>query len=97
MAKAMTKSAIMAYLASKTGVSKKVASQVVDELVKLSYREAPNTFSIPGLGKLLLANRPPRQMVMRFGPKAGETIQVPAKRVVKFRIAKAAKEAILGK
>ena len=51
---------------------------------------------MPGLGKLVLANRPSRKMVMRFGPKAGQEITVPAKRVVKFRVAKAAKDAILG-
>jgi DNA-binding protein HU-beta len=52
---------------------------------------------VPGLGKLVLVNRPARKMIMRFGPKAGQEITVPAKKVVKFRIAKAAKEAILGK
>ncbi len=96
MAKAMTKSQIMAHLSKKTGLSKKQVSQVIDELVKLSYKEARNTFTIPGLGKLVLVSRPPRQMVMRFGPKAGQTVQVPAKKVVKFRLAKQAKEAIGG-
>jgi len=92
----MTKSAVLAALAAKTGLTKKQASQFVDELVKLAYKEAKNSFMIPGLGKLELKTRPPRQMVMRFGPKAGQTIQVPAKKVVKFRVVKAAKDAILG-
>jgi DNA-binding protein HU-beta len=51
---------------------------------------------LPGIGKLVLANRPAREMIMRFGPKAGQKIKVPAKRVLKFRFAKAAKDAILG-
>ena len=91
----MTKSAILATLAAKTGLTKKQASQFIDELVKLAYKEAKNSFVIPGLGKLELKTRQARQMVMRFGPKAGQTIQVPAKKVVKFRIAKAAKDSIL--
>ena len=93
----MTKSAILKHLATKTGVSKKQAAQVLEELVKLSYKEAKNTFTVPGLGKLVLSMRPARTMVMRFGPMAGQTIQVPAKRVVKFRLAKQAKDAILGR
>lgn len=97
MAKKMTKSAIMATLAAKTGVTKKAAGQVVEELVKLAYKEAKNQFTVPGLGKLVLTKRPSRKMIMRFGPKAGKEITVPAKTVVKFRLAKQAKVAILGK
>ena len=97
MAKKMTKSAIMATLAAKTGISKKAAGQVVEELVKLAYKEAKNQFTVPGLGKLVLSKRPAREMVMRFGPKTGQTVKVPAKTVVKFRLAKQAKVAILGK
>ena len=68
----------------------------MDELVHLAHKEAKNTFQIPGLGIIVLAQRPARQMVMRFGPKAGQTIDVPAKKVLKFRFAKSAKDAILG-
>jgi DNA-binding protein HU-beta len=93
--KKMTKSQIIAHMADKMGISKKVAAQGMEEFVKLAYREAKNTFMIPGLGKLELKMRAPRTMVMRFGPKAGQTIQVPAKKVLKFRIAKQAKDAIL--
>jgi DNA-binding protein HU-beta len=49
---------------------------------------------IPGIGKLVLANRKAR---MGRNPQTGEAIKIPAKRVVKFRVAKAAKDAILGK
>jgi DNA-binding protein HU-beta len=92
-AKKMTKSAVLSTLATKTGVSKKQAALFVDELVKLAYKEAKNTFTLPGLGKLVLVNRAAR---MGRNPATGETIQIPAKRVVKFRVAKAAKDAILG-
>jgi len=89
----MTKSQALSRLAEKTGVSKKVATQFVDELVKLAYKEAKNTFTIPGLGKLVLVDRKAR---IGRNPATGEQIQIPAKRVVKFRVAKAAKDAILG-
>ena len=96
MAKALSKSQIAAEVAGKAGITKKQAVEVLDHLAHLAYRHARNSFTVPGLGKLVLANRPPRKMVMRFGPKAGQEITVPAKRVVKFRVAKAAKDAILG-
>src|SRR5262249_40841154 len=60
------------------------------------YKQAKNTFTLPGLGKLVLVNRPAREMTMQFGPKKGQTVKIPPKRVVKFRVAKAAKDAILG-
>ena len=93
MAKKMTKSATLSALSAKTGLSKKQIAQVVDELVALAYKEAKNAFTIPGLGKLVLVNRKAR---LGRNPATGATIQIPAKRVVKFRIAKAAKDAILG-
>ena len=89
----LTKSATLSTLAAKTGLSKKQAGQFIDELVKLAYKEAKNSFTIPGLGKLVLVNRAAR---MGRNPATGETIQIPAKRVVKFRVAKAAKDSILG-
>jgi DNA-binding protein HU-beta len=96
MAKALTKSQVAATLADKVGITKKQSAQFIDELAALAYKNAKNTFTLPGIGKLVLANRPAREVVMRFGPKAGQTVKVPAKRVVKFRVAKAAKDAILG-
>jgi len=89
----MTKSQVLSKLAEKTSVSKKVAGQFVDELVKLAYKEAKNSFTIPGLGKLVLVDRKAR---IGRNPATGEQIQIPAKRVVKFRVAKAAKDSILG-
>ncbi len=96
MAKALSKSQIAAEIANKAGITKKQAVEILDDIAQLAYKHAKNSFTLPGLGKLVLANRPSRKMVMRFGPKAGQEVTVPAKRVVKFRIAKAAKDAILG-
>ena len=94
MAKSMTKSQIADHLANKAGITKKTAVQILEDLSALAYKEAKNTFVLPGIGKLVLANRKAR---MGRNPQAGEPIKIPAKRVVKFRVAKMAKDAILGK
>ncbi len=93
MAKALTKSQTAAALAEKIGVTKKQAVQALEEIAALAYKNAKNTFTLPGLGKLVLVNRKAR---MGRNPATGEAIQIKAKRVVKFRVAKAAKDAILG-
>lgn len=93
MAKAMSKSAVAAALAAKLDVPKKLAAAFLEELANLAYAEAKNAFPIPGLGKLVLVQRKAR---MGRNPATGETIKIPAKKVVKFRVAKAAKDAILG-
>jgi len=93
MAKALTKSQIVASLAETVGLTKKQAVQTLEALVALAYKNAKNSFTIPGLGKIVLVNRKAR---MGRNPATGETIQIKAKRVVKFRVAKAAKDAILG-
>lgn len=89
----MTKTQTLAALAERTGLQKKEVQAVLDELANLAYAEAKNSFTVPGLGKLVLVHRDAR---MGRNPATGETIQIPAKKVVKFRIAKACKEAILG-
>ncbi len=94
MAKAMTKSQIADHLAQKVDIKKKTAVQFLEEVASLAYREAKNSFTLPGLGKLVLVQRKAR---MGRNPQTGEAIKIPAKKVVKFRVAKAAKDAILGK
>jgi DNA-binding protein HU-beta len=94
MAKALTKSQIASAIATKLNVSKKQATEIIEFIADMAYKNAKNTFTLPGLGKLVLVNRKAR---MGRNPATGETIQIKAKRVVKFRVAKAAKDAILGK
>lgn len=67
---------------------------MLEALVELAYKEAKSAgeFTIPGLGKLQKKHRAAR---MGRNPATGESIQIPAKTVVKFRVAKAAKDAIL--
>ena len=95
MAKALSKSQIAAVLAEKNQITKKQAAQILDSIAELAYKQARNTFTLPGIGKLVLHNRPARTMVMQFGADKGKSKTIPAKRVLKFRIAKAAKDAIL--
>jgi DNA-binding protein HU-beta len=92
MAKALTKSQIVASLAETVGLTKKQGAEALEALVALAHKNAKNSFTIPGLGKLVLVNRKAR---MGRNPATGEAIKIAAKRVVKFRIAKAAKDAIL--
>ncbi len=98
MAKSLTKSATLAKVtemankAAGSELTKKQVTAVVEALVALAYKEAKNKFTIPGLGKIVLRNTKAR---MGRNPKTGEPIQIKAKRVVRFRVAKAAKDAIL--
>ncbi len=93
MAKALSKSQIVTLVAEKNGLSKKQAAEILDFIAALAYKHAKDTFTLPGLGKLVLVNRKAR---VGRNPATGETIQIKAKKVVKFRVAKAAKDAILG-
>lgn len=90
----MTKSQIMSALSEGTGISKKDVVALMDKLVELAYSETKKNgeFVVPGLGKLVKVARKAR---MGRNPATGETIKIPAKTVAKFRLAKAAKEAIL--
>ncbi|MCD6378113.1 MAG: HU family DNA-binding protein [Planctomycetes bacterium] len=94
MAKAMTKAQIVKTLAEKTDLTKKKVEEVLEALTQLAYKEAKNGFTLPGLGKLVLQKRKAR---MGRNPQTGEPIKIPAKKVLKFRVAKAAKDAVLGK
>lgn len=92
MSKTMTKAQVVGHLAEKAGVTKKVISGILDEFTSLAYRQAKNSFTLPGLGKLVLVRRKAR---VGRNPQTGEAINIPAKRVVKFRVAKACKDAVL--
>ena len=112
MAKALSKSQIATALAEKNEISIKTAVTILDQLAELAYKNAKNTFTLPGIGKLVLVNRKARegrnpQMMAEANklnpddPRRAEllkkaVVHIPAKRVVKFRVAKAAKDAILG-
>jgi DNA-binding protein HU-beta len=92
MAKAKTKTQIVSDLAVAGDVTKKQAQAILENLVAQAYKGAKDGFTIPGLGKLVVVKRKAR---MGRNPATGATIKIPAKKVLKFRIAKAAKDAIL--
>ena len=92
MAKMMTKSQIAGYIANKFELTKKQGTMILEELANLAAKEAKKGFVFPGVGKLVVVNRKAR---MGRNPQTGEAIKIPAKRVLKFRIAKAMKELAL--
>jgi DNA-binding protein HU-beta len=91
--KPMTKSQILDHLAQENEITKKQAGSIMDSIVNLAYSQAKTGFTLPGLGKLVLSNRKAR---MGRNPQTGEAIKIAARTVVRFRLGKAAKDAILG-
>src|SRR5438128_8552826 len=90
----MTQTQILAEMSTKNGLSKKQVKDFMVSLTDLAYREAKKgEFAIPGLGKLVKQKRKART---GRNPATGEEIRIPAKTVLKFRVAKAAKDAVLG-
>jgi DNA-binding protein HU-beta len=96
MAQPMTKSQLVSEIADKLGMTKKDVGTFLDLLTEIAFKEAKRKgeFTLPGLGKLVKVARKAR---MGRNPATGETIKIPAKTVLKFRIAKACKDAVLGK
>jgi len=90
--KPMTKSQIIDHLATNAEIPKKAMVAIIEDLVALAYKEAKVGFTIPGLGKLVVNDRKAR---MGRNPATGEAIKIKAKKVLKFRIAKAAKDAVV--
>ncbi|MFA4954087.1 MAG: HU family DNA-binding protein [Patescibacteria group bacterium] len=90
----MTKAQIIRELAEKSGQSKKDVETLLDMLASMAYKQvkAAGEFLVPGFGKMVKVQRKAR---IGRNPLTGATIQIPAKTVVKFRLAKAAKEAVL--
>ena len=90
----MTQSQLVGELAGKTGMSKVQVKGFLNTLTELAYKEAKKgEFVFPGVGKLVKQNRKAR---MGRNPATGVPIKIPAKTVLKFRVAKAAKDAVLG-
>ena len=90
-----TKSGLMAALAEAGEISKKQAAAVYEKLIELAYegaRQNEKGWVIPGLGKLLIKKQGPRTV---RNPQTGAAIKKPACKVAKFRLAKAAKDALV--
>lgn len=93
-AKKMTQAQVVSTLADKCGLTKKEMKGVLENLSDLAVKETKRNgeFVVPGIGKLVKSDRKAR---MGRNPATGETIRIPAKKVVKFRVAKAAKDSIV--
>ena len=94
--KPMTKSQIVSHFAKKFELTRKTASGIIEEVAALAISETKKngSFTIPGIGKLVLVKRKAR---MGRNPQTGKAIKIPAKTVVRMRVAKAVKEAVMGK
>ena len=93
MRKVMTTPQIVEMIAGRTGVPKKNVKAVLDHFSGLARSEARNGFRVPGIGKLVIVDRPAR--ICR-NPSTGEPIAVPARKPVKFMVSKVCKEVVLG-
>lgn len=94
--KRMTQSEVINHFAEKFGVKRAQAKEYFDELVSLAQTEvkANGEFVLPGFGKLVLSERKARE---GRNPATGETIQIPAKTTLKFRVGKAMKDSVVPK
>ena len=92
--KKLTQAQVVAALAEKTDTSKKDVKGILEALADLAVAETKRSgvCIIPGIGRLVRSDRKAR---LGRNPATGETIKIPAKKVVKFRLAKAAKDAIV--
>ena len=94
MASGMTKTQLVRHLAEKVETNNKTAAAFLETLADTALKETKKNglFVIPGLGRLVKSNRKAR---MGRNPQTGEAIKIPAKTVVKFRLAKAFKDAVV--
>lgn len=92
----MTKTQLVRHIAEKHGINNKTAAEFLEHLAETAIKETKKNglFVLPGIGKLVKANRKAR---MGRNPQTGEAIKIPAKTVVKFRVAKSAKDVIAPK
>ena len=89
----LSKSQLAAEIAAKSGLTKKASAELLDHLADLAYKHAKDTFTLPGIGKMIVSYRKARK---GHNPKTLAPLQIPAKKVLKFRFAQAAQDAILG-
>jgi DNA-binding protein HU-beta len=91
----MTKTELQSALAEATQTDKKTAGVFLDTLSAIAYKDTKKNgeFVLPGFGKLVKQKRKAR---IGINPKTQQKIKIPAKTVLKFRVAKAAKDGVLG-
>ena len=92
----MTQSEILNHFAEKTGLKRAQVKEFFDQLAELASNEVKENgeFALPGFGKLVLSERKARE---GRNPQTGETIQIPAKTTIKFRLGKSIKDTVVPK
>jgi DNA-binding protein HU-beta len=90
----MTQTQLVRKLAEVGEVSNKQSRSILDQLSEIAISEVKKNgvFVLPGIGRLVRVDRKAR---LGRNPATGEAIKIPAKKVVKFRVAKAVKDAIV--
>lgn len=94
--KVMTQSQVIAHFVEQTSLGRAEVQQMFEELSRLAAREVRTSgeFVLPGFGKLMRSERAARQ---GRNPATGETIQIPARTTLKFRVGKVMKDTVLPK
>lgn len=94
--KKMSQSDVLNHFAEKFGLKKPQAKEFFDELVSLATTEVQSSgeFTVPGFGKLVLSQRKERE---GRNPATGETIKIPAKTTLKFKLSKPVKDSVVSK
>lgn len=94
--KRMTQSEVINYFSEKTGMKRSQVKEFFEEMYNLAAREVKSNgeFVLPNFGKLVKSERKARE---GRNPATGETIQIPAKTTLKFRVGKAMKDSVLPK
>jgi len=94
--KRMTQSEVLNHFAEKFDLKRAQAKEFFEELANLASHEVKRNgeFVLPGFGKLVLSERKARE---GRNPQTGETIQIPAKTTLKFRLSKGMKDTVVPK
>src|ERR1041385_7202879 len=94
--KRMTQSEVYNHFAEKTGMKRAQVKEFFEELANLASSEVKGNgeFVLPGFGKMVLSERKARE---GRNPQTGETIQIPAKTALKFRLSKGMKDSVVPK
>ena len=92
----MSQSEVFNHFAEKTGMKRAQVKEFFEELANLASSEVKNNgeFVLPGFGKMVLSERKARE---GRNPQTGETIQIPAKTTLKFRLGKSMKDTVVPK
>jgi DNA-binding protein HU-beta len=82
-------------LSQKAGITPEQVKVILQAQAELAYEHAKEGYPVAGIGIFTIGERPATVITMAFGPRQGQQVTIPAKKVLKFRIAKVAKDVVL--